>query len=86
MNQGADDYITKPFSALDILDTVKSRIDKHEVINREYVRKLDELRMNISRMLPHELRTPLNAIIGMSEFISRNVDNISADETIEMAN
>src|SRR5688572_7229640 len=57
MEMGADDYITKPFSDIELLNAVESRLKKNEVLRAEFskstegldtffnnVKKLDELK------------------------------------------
>lgn len=36
MNMGADDYLTKPFEEIDLLNAVESRIKKSDAIRKEY--------------------------------------------------
>jgi DNA-binding response OmpR family regulator len=41
MTLGADDYITKPFDDMDLLQAVESRIKKNELLQKEYDRSKD---------------------------------------------
>lgn len=41
MNLGADDYITKPFDDLELLDAIEMRLRKSEILNQEYDRSGD---------------------------------------------
>ncbi|HEY8400965.1 MAG TPA: response regulator [Cytophagaceae bacterium] len=43
MNLGADDYLTKPFDELELLDAVEIRLKKNELIKSEIKNSLDEL-------------------------------------------
>lgn len=36
MNLGADDYITKPFDDVELMDAIEMRMKKSEIINRDY--------------------------------------------------
>jgi len=65
MQLGADDYLTKPFDVDDLLSTIRNRLQKHAAVSKQ----MDDLRLNLSMLLPHELRTPLNAIIGASSYL-----------------
>ncbi|WP_041226144.1 hybrid sensor histidine kinase/response regulator [Crinalium epipsammum] len=67
MELGADDYLTKPFTRSEILQTIQTRLEKKAAIEKESQKKLEELRNRISLSLPTELRSPLNKIISLSE-------------------
>ena len=43
MNLGADDYLTKPFDDLELLDAVESRLKKSEILRAEFSRNMDGL-------------------------------------------
>ncbi|GAA6623631.1 response regulator [Scytonema sp. NUACC26] len=82
---GADDYLTKPFTRVELLAAISSRLEKQAAIRQQSQKKLDELCSNIAMSLPHEMRTPLNGILGFSELLIREVDNLSPHEIREMA-
>lgn len=69
MDLGADDYLTKPFTAKELISAVDSRFNKYEVFQTQNEKNLNELRDSIALALPHELRTPLNGIINCAELI-----------------
>ncbi len=84
MNTGADDYLTKPFRADDLLTTIAIRLDKQEILNRSSESKLKQLRSSISRIIPHEFRTPLLAIIGFSQILMEDWQELSQSQINEM--
>ncbi|MFN5182554.1 MAG: response regulator [Bacteroidota bacterium] len=43
MDMGADDYITKPFDEIELLNAVERRLKKSEMISRKYTRDLEGL-------------------------------------------
>ncbi len=43
MNLGADDYITKPFSDVELLDAIETRFRKTELLKKEFTRDLEGL-------------------------------------------
>jgi two-component system, sensor histidine kinase and response regulator len=63
MGNGADDYIAKPYSVNDLLNSVKNAIEKKKRADK----KLEFLKNSIAMYIPHELRTPLTAILGYTE-------------------
>jgi two-component system sensor histidine kinase/response regulator len=85
MNLGADDYLTKPFTMLTLLQAVEARCKKQDVIKRKAEEKLSGLRQNISLMLPHELNTPLTGILGFAELITSSAATLTPPEITEMA-
>ena len=85
MDLGADDYITKPVSAEELIHAVRTRFQKSMLLQRQTEEKLQELRSSISLALPHELRTPLNGIIGFAEIIASDASSLPAAQVAEMA-
>jgi two-component system, sensor histidine kinase and response regulator len=69
MGLGADDYLTKPFVASELLETIQARLEKQKTLNELVESRLKELSESIITALPHELRTPLNTIIGFSDML-----------------
>jgi signal transduction histidine kinase len=84
MNLGADDYITKPFTRVELLNAVRARLHKSDEV-REYAESaLQELRHNLTMNLPHELRTPLNGILGFAQMLRDNADSFEKEELPEI--
>jgi two-component system, sensor histidine kinase and response regulator len=85
MELGADDYLTKPFTAAELLQTVRTRLEKHERLNELAKKPMKDLQDNIILALPHELRTPLNVILGFSDLLMSDYDDMDAARVGEMA-
>lgn len=62
MNLGADDYLPKPFSRDELLETIFSRLDKQESIHQHFQAKVDQIKDNITTSLPKKLFVPLEQI------------------------
>ena len=80
MNAGADDYLTKPFLAKEVIAAVETRFERKEKV----VKKFADTYKAISRNIPHELRTPLVSITGFSNIILEEIDYLEKSEIAEM--
>ncbi len=85
MELGADDYLTKPFTADELLAAIVSRLDKHELIVKQADGRLDLLRQSLALALPHELRTPLTHLIGFSELLLDGIEQMDLNEIMKSA-
>lgn len=81
MNNGADDYLFKPFKTADLLNTIKTRIDKKTEIDK----KFEDISNELALVFPHELRNPLTAILGYSQILKEEASQLSIDETVEIS-
>lgn len=79
MNLGADDYLSKPLKPTDLLDSIKNKLMKYEILQK----RLTNLKLNLSSRLPHEFRTPLNGILGFSEILIEHSHDLSKQDIIE---
>ncbi len=80
MLNGADDYITKPFKADEVLMAIDARLKKKQ----NYLNIIRDLRNSFIKNVPHELRTPLISILGFSELIETDIENLSQEEIIDI--
>ena len=85
MELGANDYLTKPFTATEILRAVKTQLEKIELLKRKAGEGIDLLRKSIILALPHELRTPLTGILGFSDILAADCDTMEPKKISEMA-
>ena len=84
MELGADDYLTKPFQANELLQAIATRLDKKAISDQQTQQKLNDLTSTISHSLPHEINTPLNHILGLSNFLIQEQGLLSSAENLEM--
>lgn len=85
MEIGAEDYITKPFTNEELLNSVKTQLTKQESARNRTKEQLTELRMALTHSLPHELRTPLIGILGYGELLGMDAEKLSPTSIREMA-
>jgi signal transduction histidine kinase len=77
LRAGADDYVTKPFSARELLARVESRL-AHAKLHaaehraREIAERASRARDEFFAMLSHELRTPLMAVLAWIALLKGN--------------
>ncbi len=84
---GADDYITKPFTRIELLQAIETRLLKHDQLRAQAQQKLSEMRNNISFSMPHELLTLLSVILGFSEFLIHDLKPVDENiRTLEIIN
>ncbi|PZV22145.1 MAG: GGDEF domain-containing response regulator [Snowella sp.] len=87
MNLGADDYLIKPFANDELLEVIQIRLKKKEIINQQYIEKLEENKEKISHLLYHDLLTNLPNQLSLRENFERLIaphknqsNNLSSDE------
>lgn len=70
MNLGADDYLTKPFTRIDLLQAVKSRLDAAAARRSKINEEIEELRAALAK--EHEQRLIKGKLVGMFSHDFRN--------------
>lgn len=85
MVSGADDYLTKPIGAQELVCAIDARLERRNASQLEADRLVDEMRRSVAMLLPHELRTPLTTILGSSQLIKQLYREMSREEIGEMA-
>jgi signal transduction histidine kinase len=76
---GAELYITKPFDNEELLDMVRSQLDRTFELQFDRMRRLDNLQRNIIQLLNHEFRTPLTYVTAYYEMLEDGLANQSID-------
>ncbi len=78
---GANDFLPKPFDPREVSLRVKNAVHikrQYDQMQANYqeLRKLEELRDNLTHMLVHDLRTPLTGIVGYTRVLERSLTEL----------
>lgn len=79
MNLGAEDYLLKPFSTEDLLNSVEMQFRKKKKKSESYLN--DNAKSNKIQTIPNEVKAPINGIRVFSEML-RHSANIMTKEDI----
>ncbi len=85
MNEGADDYLGKPYSAEELLRVVDTQLKKRTLARDKFDTSLKLLRKNIIYALPHEFRTPLSVILGYAHLLQDEYATVEREELHQWA-
>jgi signal transduction histidine kinase len=77
---GVDDYVTKPFDSDDVLVAVSSRLQRSRQLGEVQQVEMSGLKRDILTILNHEFRTPLTYIVAYADMVSRDKEELSAEE------
>lgn len=99
MNLGADDYITKPFTRLQLLEAVQTQLKKsamREQLHNEEVQQLKEaltqehsqslLKVKLVAMFSHDFRNPLAAILSSNNLVRDYASQINEERRLKHLN
>ncbi len=78
---GAELYITKPFDNEELIEMVKSQLDRTFELKIDRDRRLDHLQRNIIQLLNHEFRTPLTYVTAYYEMLEDGFANQNIEYT-----
>ncbi|MGO4819271.1 ATP-binding response regulator [Flavobacterium sp. W22_SRS_FP1] len=73
LNQGADDYVPKPFNIKYLIEIIESRIERFEKIKNAN----RNIYLGDKKHFSHEINTPLNGILGSIDLL---IDNKGLDQ------
>jgi two-component system, sensor histidine kinase and response regulator len=80
MINGADDYLTKPFTAQELLEAVTSRLARQAELKCEIYKRADKLRENIVQLFSREIAAPLDSILGLTSAMMRDHAALSPEK------
>jgi two-component system, sensor histidine kinase and response regulator len=80
---GAEQYITKPFDNRELLELIKSQLDRTFQLQLVRHEKLEKLKQGILRLLNHEFRTPLTYVTAYYEMVADSLNSDSVEDLPE---
>lgn len=80
MGIGADDFVTKPFKASDLLEAISSKLKRFEGFRASLQQARQHLPAHFSKHGFHEFNTPVNGIIGALDFLIEHDTAVSYEE------
>jgi CheY-like chemotaxis protein len=66
MNLGAEDYITKPYTRLELLQSIQSRLERQKGLDLALHRHWKDRQLDIANQMPLEFSGPLSMILNAS--------------------
>ncbi|UFH55702.1 response regulator [Spirosoma sp. KNUC1025] len=82
MIKGADDYLTKPFTFENLLQTITSRLQREALRKADINSQIEEYRHRFTSLSAHEYNTCLNGIIGFSTLLVDQYQALDKDEIL----
>lgn len=73
---GAELYITKPFSSIELKELVESQLDRTFALREVQEQNLQGLKRDIMQLLNHEFRTPLTYVNAYYEMLADSLNNL----------
>ncbi|GAB4043539.1 hybrid sensor histidine kinase/response regulator [Spirosoma litoris] len=84
MDLGADDYLTKPFTSQNLLNTIESRLKREDLRKALLKTQINTFQQKLASAATHEYNTALAGIIGFSSLLAENFQQFTAAETLSM--
>jgi len=81
---GADDYLVKPFDPRELIAVVRGKIQRSKSIKGAETERYDSYRKRVIHTLSHEFRTPLVAINTGAELLLEQRDRLDHDKAANL--
>lgn len=80
---GAELYITKPFVSSELLELVKSQLDRTFQLQRARQQQLSVLKRNLLQLLNHEFRTPLTYVTAYYDMLADSIVHVEDPSSLQ---
>lgn len=84
MEMGADDFITKPFTRVEILHAIETRIEKRVLVEKFAQEKLLNLESELEWAIPYEILEPISTLLGYSDYITQYHDTLKPGDFLRV--
>lgn len=84
INLGADDFITKPFKANELLEAIRNKVQRFARYKAALTNQMEQVAMHFGKYGFHELNTPMNGILGAVDFMLEYDDLIQEPERMDL--
>ncbi|WP_089242534.1 ATP-binding response regulator [Belliella buryatensis] len=84
MESGAEDYLTKPVHAKDLVNAVNTAIEKQKKREAWLNQKITDVLQEERNVKYHELRTPLFGLMSILELLTGSLESIDQDQLKEL--
>ena len=84
MSLGADDYLTKPFTAEQLIAAIKKRLARFQELAQRQAAPDPYIQDFLKMTLPHELRTPMSGIIGYLSLLTEGFETFEPEQIKQM--
>lgn len=80
---GAELYITKPFVSSELLELVKSQLDRTFQLQAARQQRLGTLKRNLLQLLNHEFRTPLTYVTAYYDMLADSIITVDDPSSLQ---
>lgn len=84
MVKGADDFLIKPYTRDDLIQTVNSIWKKRSNLEVQSQKRVEDIARNITYALPHEFRIVLNQVMGSAKYLQTIAHTVTPSGIEEM--
>ncbi|MCA9872771.1 MAG: response regulator [Anaerolineales bacterium] len=80
---GAALYVTKPFHSVELLELIKTQLDRKFQLERTNEQHINNLKKDILQILNHEFRTPLTYVTAYYEMLADSVNTYAGADNFQ---